>query len=604
MSGDKYLTQKNIYELFKNSVENRGKNPGLKYKEAGQWKSISWNEWFDISKSLSKSLLELGLKKGSKVNILSSTNANWVMTDVGIIIAGFVTAPIYQSNTAREVLYIINHSEAEVIFVENKIQLDKVLSIKDELKNIKKIVLMKGEVDNDRLITTFNDFVTTGKNLKNDSDFEKQAESTEQTDLASIVYTSGTTGVPKGVMLTHQNFIYVSSVMEELSELNPLEDENFAWLPYAHILGRISQYTMIKSGVTTSFARGIDSLLEDMADAKPTTVTCVPRIYEKIYTKITMGLETASPVKKSLFNWSMEIGAKVGEYKQKNRQVPTFLQLKHDLANKLVLHKIHELFGGKIKFFISGGAPLSKDIADFFHSAGVLILEGYGLTETTAPINVNQPKKYKFGTVGPIMPGTEEKIAEDGEILARGPGIMTGYYNSPDETKEVLEENGWFHTGDIGEFDDDGMLRITDRKKDLIVTAGGKNIAPQYIENLMKTSPFISQCFTSGDKRKYITALITLDYEELEPYAKENGINYNEPTDLASDPQIYELVKKEIEDRNRQLASYETIKKFKIIPNDFSIESGELTPTMKLKRKVVSKKYAELLDSMYEEKFD
>jgi long-chain acyl-CoA synthetase len=486
------------------------------------------------------------------------------------------------------------------------LQLEKILTVIDDLPRIQRIIVFSNEIPEDAgdMIIGFDEFIEFGKSQDNDEEFYKRAESLQLMDLASIVYTSGTTGVPKGVMLPHRNFIYIGGAINSLVDFDPDYDENFAWLPYAHILGRAVQYAIILGKITTSFARGIDTLLEDMQSAKPTFVVSVPRIYEKIYTKVQVGLESTSPVKKALFNWSIGVGRKVSKLKQERQPVPFLLQLQYNLAFKLVLSKVHELFGGRIRFFVSGGAPLSKDIAEFFHAADVLILEGYGLTETTAPANVNTPDKYKFGTVGPALPGTEEKIAEDGEILVRGPGVMVGYYKNPEETKEALDPDGWFHSGDIGEFDEEGFLRITDRKKDIIVTAGGKNIAPQYIENLMKTSPYISQCFVYGDKRKYLTALITLDYEQVKEYADAHGIRYEKLEDLAKDPQIEILIKKEMEERNRQLASYETIKKFIILPVDFAIETGELTPSLKMKRKVILNKYKDLLDSLYEEKFD
>ncbi len=606
MVQENLVPYRSIYEMFKAAVDERGDRPGLKYLSNGEWVPVSWNQWFGMSKAIAKGLIALGMEKGDKVNILSATNYKWVITDLAIIMGGGVTVPIYQSNTARECHYIVDHSESKFIFVENKLQLEKILAIKDELPRLQKIIVFSNEVPAGagEMIMGFDELIEFGKAQDNDEQFYKIAESLEQMDLASIVYTSGTTGVPKGVMLPHRNFIYIGAAINRIVNFDPDNDENFAWLPYAHILGRAVQYSIIFAKICTSFSRGIDTLLEDMQNAKPTFVVSVPRIYEKIYTKIQVGLESASPVKRALFNWTMDVGRKVSEFKQKQEPLPATLQLEYRLAYKLVLNKIHDLFGGRIRFFVSGGAPLSKDIAEFFHAADVLILEGYGLTETTAPANVNRPDKYKFGTVGPVLPGTEEKIADDGEILIRGPGVMTGYYKNPEETREALDDEGWFHSGDIGEFDEEGFLRITDRKKDIIVTAGGKNIAPQYIENLMKTSPYVSQCFVYGDKRKYLTALITLDYEQVKEYADSHGIQYEKLEDLAKDPQIDQLIKEEIMGRNKQLASYETIKKYVILPEDFTIETGELTPSLKMKRKVILKEYQHLLDSLYEEKFD
>jgi long-chain acyl-CoA synthetase len=377
-------------------------------------------------------------------------------------------------------------------------------------------------------------------------------------------------------------------------------DVNLLFLPLAHSFARLEEFLGLYIGLTTAFAENIDALAQNMQEVRPMIVFSVPRVYEKIYARVMTAGTSGSPVKQAIFRWSVGVGRQVSTLQQRQQPVPSLLQLQYSLAHKLVFQKLHQTVGGRLRYFVSGGAPLSQDIAEFFHAAGMLILEGYGLTETCPALTVNRHNHYKFGTVGPALPGVEISIAPDGEILARGPNIAKGYYKRPQETAEAFHEDGWFSTGDIGELDTEGFLRITDRKKDLIVTAGGKNIAPQNIENLLKTDRYISQAMVYGDRHKYLTAVLTLDLEETIPYAREHDISFNQPEELAAHPQIHALLESRVAQFNQHLASYETIKQFIIAPTDFTLENGELTPTLKVKRKVVTQKYQSQLDQLYE----
>lgn len=594
------MAYQSIPDLFLQSCRKGGDAIALRRKVSGRWEATTWTEWEAYVRLLGKGLISLGQTVGDRVAILSNTRQEWVMADMAIICSGGITVPIYQSNLAHECHYILEDSESLFIFVEDLKQLHKILEVRHDLPRLKKIILLSGSYHGDPDVLTLDDLVERGRK-EDDSAYEHAMNSITLSDVASLVYTSGTTGRPKGAMLTHEGFLYAAESVHGLLRRTP-KDETLLFLPLAHIFARIIQFICIRGNITLSFAESIEKLIDNIAEIRPTFMGSVPRIYEKVYTKIIGDVQEAGGTKEKLFDWSLAVGKDVSRHIQKGESIPAGLRARYLVAQKLVFSKIKQRFGGRLQFFVSGGAPLSKEVAEFFHAADILILEGYGLTETTAVTNMNRPDSFKFATVGQPIPGVEQKIAPDGEILSRSAGLMKGYYKKEAETREVIDGDGWFHTGDIGEFDADNFLRITDRKKDIIVTAGGKNIAPQNIENHLKTHPFISQAMVYGDRRKYCTALITLNDDEVARFARTNRIPYDDVKELANQSEIRRRVEDIIADKNRDLASYESIKKFEIIPDDFSQEDGELTPTLKVKRQFVTQKYKALLDGMYDEK--
>jgi long-chain acyl-CoA synthetase len=417
-------------------------------------------------------------------------------------------------------------------------------------------------------------------------------------ELASLVYTSGTTGNPKGVMLSHGNLMFASGSVSGALPIEPYF-ETLLFLPLAHVFARLIVYVCVRNALPLAFAEGIPQVGENLKEVRPHFIASVPRIFEKVYDKITSGVQEAGGLKEKLFNWAIGVGMEAGKYRQAGKPLPGLLAFKHNLADKLVFSKIHAALGGRLQWAISGAAPLSKTIGEFFHACGVLLLEGLGMTENSSFSNVNRIEHYKFGTVGQVGPGIEMKLADDGEILFRGENVMQGYFRNTEATAETIDSDGWLYSGDIGEIDDEGFLKITDRKKDLIITAGGKNIAPQRVEQTLKLSKYINQIVAYGDRRKYLTALVTLELDNVKGWAAENGLSYNDPSELCTKPEVQALLKSEVDALNRNLASFETVKKIRILPGEFTVESGELTPSLKIKRKVVLANYQALLDEMY-----
>ncbi|HCU23765.1 MAG TPA: long-chain fatty acid--CoA ligase [Deltaproteobacteria bacterium] len=591
------MTEENILRMFQDTAERRGEEACLRYKRGGLWRSLSWTETLNEVQILSEALKKIGVRSGDRVALLSNTRYEWTLLDLAILSLGAVTVPIYHSSLPEEAKHILADSGSRMICVENSTQLEKILKIRGNLSDLEKIILIEGKVMGDGILT-MEEFKALGEGEV--SDFGSRIRQIGLDRTATLVYTSGTTGPPKGVMLTHANIAYEVIADEKTFPVDP-GDISLMFLPLAHILARVIQFYQLRIGFTHAYAESIDKLLEDIGEIKPHFMVSVPRIFEKIYTKVMNDVESGSSFKKNIFYWALEVGKEHSAYVLKGQAIPTGLKIRYALATKLVFSKLHKKLGGRIRFFVSGGAPLAKEIAEFFHAAGILILEGYGLTETTAAINLNLPNMMKFGSVGKPLPFVEEKIAPDGEILVRGKMVFQGYWNKPEATREAIDSEGWFHTGDIGEFDERGILRITDRKKDIIVTAGGKNIAPQNIENLLKTNPIFSQIVVHGDRRKYLTALVTLNPDEVKSRANGLGMTYKNYSDLVASPEVHEMVKKVIDEKNQNLAKYESIKRFAVLDKDFSIESGELTPTLKVKRKVINERYKDIFDGLYSE---
>ncbi|MBI2340612.1 MAG: long-chain fatty acid--CoA ligase [Deltaproteobacteria bacterium] len=591
----------NLLQIFSETAARQGGAPCFRYKEGGRWRTLNWNEVNQKIIDLAGGLVKLGVKKGDRVCIFSQTRTEWTLADMAILSVGAVTVPIYQSNLPDQAGYIIQNSEARLAFVEDAVQLKKINEVRPELPLLKQIILFDNGTAaiREKGIYTLEEVLLLG-NGEGKAAFEEMKRSLHPDSEASFVYTSGTTGPPKGAVLTHGNFIAELEALEVIFDFEP-HYESLLFLPLAHILARVVQFAQLQRGFIQVYAESIDKLLDNVQEVRPHLMASVPRIFEKIHTRVMQGVEASSKRRQKIFSWACAVGKQYSACLQAKKPVSLLLRLKWKTAYHLVFSKLHKKLGGRIRFFITGGAPLPAEIGEFFESAGFAILEGYGLTETSAAITCNTLKERRIGTVGRPLKGVEIKIADDGEILTRGPVVFKGYYRQAEATSEALNTGGWFHTGDIGVFDDDGYLKITDRKKDIIVTAAGKNIAPQNIESLLKTDPLISQAMVHGDRRKYLSALITLDKNEIIRYAQNHSIPFQDYADLVKNKKIYGLLKQRIEEKNKHLAQYETIKKFAILENDFSIDTGELTPTLKVKRKFTSQKYREILDSLYQE---
>jgi long-chain acyl-CoA synthetase len=497
--------------------------------------------------------------------------------------------------------YILSHSRARAVFVEDEIQYNKVSAARGRLPALASIVRMTGDAGGKAGSISLDGLRARGRDFAaaNPLALDARTEEIRPEDDLTIIYTSGTTGPPKGVVTRHSNYAFIVTSALEAVEV-PRGSTFLQFLPLAHSLGRLEHFLTFDAMAVSAFARSLQTVAEDLGTVRPEIMVSVPRLYEKFYARVLAKVEEDGGPKQAIFRWALGVGREASRRRQRGEEVRGVLAWKNAVADRLVFRKIRERMGGRLRFFISGGAPLAREIAEFLHAMGVLILEGYGLTETSTVTSVNRLERYKFGTVGKALPGTEIRIAADGEILVRGPHIFREYFNDPASTREAIEPDGWFHTGDIGVLDEDGFLRITDRKKDLIVTSGGKNIAPQNVENFLKNERYISQAFVYGDRKKYLTALVTLSPEEIAAWAAQNGLPETDPEALARRPEVERLIHGCVERVNRGLASFEQVKRFVLLGKDFSQESGELTPTLKVRRKVVIEKYGRLLDALYE----
>jgi long-chain acyl-CoA synthetase len=596
------MTQDTLAKMFWNRIERSGDQPAEQAKRDGVWKTLTWKEVGQAVRELAAGLLALGRKKGDAVGILSASRAEWVHADFAIFSVGCVTIPIYPTYPADLIQYIVNDAGVRTLFVEDTTQLAKVLEVQGKMEGLEQIILIQAEAGK-----TPNPRVQTWEQLRRlgrDSldrvrgELEARLAGGRSDDVATIVYTSGTTGPPKGVVQTHGNHM---AALDSAAQTTSIAegDVHLLFLPLAHSFARLEAFIGIHRGLTTAFAENIDKLRDNLPEVRPHFICSVPRVFEKVYAGVLAKAEAGSPLKKKIFRWAVGVGKEVSRVKQAGQPVPGLLAFKYRLASKLVFSKMQAALGGRLRFAVSGGAPLSREIAEFFHAAGILILEGYGLTETCPVLTNNREGKFKFGSVGLALPGVEIRIAPDGEILGRGGNIAKGYFKKPDATAEVFLADGWFATGDIGKLDEDGFLFITDRKKDLIVTAGGMNIAPQNIENLLKGDPFVSQVMVYGDRRPFPVALITLNPDELTAFAKAEGILTPDAGALTRHPRVVERVSRIVEERNAELQSYAKIKKFTILAGDFTVENGFLTPTLKVKRKVIRDKYQDALDQLY-----
>jgi long-chain acyl-CoA synthetase len=588
-----------LSQLFLNTIKSYPKDDLMLYKKQGSYTPISTDEVGKQVKHLALGLRDLGYESGDKLIILSENRPEWVMTDLANLCLGGVTVPVYTSLVPEQIKYIIDNSDAKVVVFSGEEMWEKIRAIRSELIKVEHYITYQAEGPEG--ILTFSDVQKKGESLaeKQPELFEELALRVKPDDVASIIYTSGTTGVPKGVMLMHSNFVSNVESVTTIIEFTE-KDTVLSFLPLSHVLERMVTFAYLCKGCSIGYAESIETVGENLLEISPQIMVSVPRVFEKIYAKVMDNVLASSSLKRKIFFWAARVGREYGKNKLLNQPVSGSLQFKKNLAHKLVFSKIIEKTGGKVRFFVSGGAPLSKDIAEFFYAMGLVVLEGYGLTETSPVIAVNTLEDVKFGSVGKPIPGVDVKIAEDGEILTKGPHVMKGYYKMEGETQEAIKD-GWFCTGDIGNLDEEGFLTITDRKKDLIVTAGGKNVAPQPIENTIKTNAYVSNAVIIGDKRKFISALIVPNFEKLVEYADANKISYSDYTDLVENDQILNFVESEINRATPGLASYEKVKKVILLDREFEIEKGEITPTLKVKRNIIEQKYSGIIDSIYSE---
>lgn len=593
------LPEGTLVELFLEAVDRLGERPALRFHRDGAWHDISYDETLEQVRRVSAALAALGLKRGDRAAILSWNRPEWAIADYGCLSAGVIDIPVYATLTAGQVAYILKDGGARLVFLSDAEQLEKVQEIRGECPELEWVVVFDppGELP-DRTLS-WDAFLARGDG-GSEEDFRAGAETANPGDTATILYTSGTTGDPKGVMLSHNN---LHSNVRAAQTCLPIDerDSTLSFLPLSHVFQRMVDYLLFNRGCTIAYARSIEQVPEDLRAVKPTIVVSVPRLYEKVYAKVM----DASGLKGSLVEWSTKVGRRWAEARLEGRRPDALTRLQYRVAHALVFRKISEGVGGRLRYFVSGGAPLAPEINKFFFSAGILILEGYGLTETSPVTNVNRPQSFpenfRIGTVGKPVPGTEIRIAEDGEILVRGPQVMKGYYNRPDETREAVDDEGWFHTGDVGELDEDGFLRITDRKKDIIVTAGGKNVAPQPIENRLKKNRFFDQPVLVGDRERFITLLMVPDFGALEAWARQKGIEASDRRELLGDEGVQSHLAAEMKRELSDLPSFETPKKLVLLDEPFTIEDGTLTPTQKVKRRVVQERYAEVLKTVYDQ---
>lgn len=589
--------ERTITDLLTITAAKNSKSPAALRKVGDAWQKISWEQLVQDVGRTALGLSLLGVTRGSRVAILANTRYEWVTTDLATVALGACVVPIYPSTTAEDCAYILSHAGAECVLVEDARQAEKVRQNFGTLDALKKIICLDPQALSDSPNEmSFAELQKSGRAFNGDLASLGHKEKNVD-DLASIVYTSGTTGRPKGVMLSHENFVYEACAIETLGLLTP-QDVQLLFLPLAHIFAKVLMMAWLKTGHTLAFAESIEKVVDNMAEVRPTMMAAVPRIYEKVYAKVVAGALLPGGLKAKIAQWAFTESTKTGRRIAKGRKASWKMAVAQKLVFDKVGVKLSERFGGRLRFFVSGGAPLSQEIAYFFHHAGVVICEGYGLTETTAASTINTPAELKIGSVGKPVPDTKIKIAADGEILIQGKGVFVGYWRQPEETKDTMQD-GWFKTGDIGVLDEQGNLTITDRKKDIIVTAGGKNIAPQKIENTIKAkNQLISQILVHGDKRKFLSALVALDQVALLDWAKANKIN-EDYKQLCRNPKVVDSIAKSIADYNLRAASYDQIKKYHIIDEDMTV-GKELTPTLKVKRNILQERYKDIFDSFYE----
>ena len=584
---------KTLADLLPLAARLYGDAPAVRYMQDGSWVDRSFDEVTETVRALSLGLIDLGVGKGDKVSILANTRPEWTYFDFAALSAGAVVVPIYQTNSPDECRYVLENSDAKVVVVEDDEQMEKIRAVRDRLPKLEQVVRMTGSSED---AISMGDLQARGEG-RDPGDWEARWSSVAPEDICTFIYTSGTTGPPKGCIISHGNYRAMLDMVNETSVVEP-DDVSYLYLPLAHSFALLIQLGSFDLGATLAFwERDPLKILPNLAELKPTYFPSVPRIFEKIYTAATSGMEKEGGLKKAVFDWSIGVGKRMRAAERGGARPGFLLRKQYEFADRRVLSKIRGLFGGQLRLAVSGAAPINPEILRFFDAAGVLVLEGWGMTETSTAATISTPDDFKVGTIGKPFPGCEVRIAEDGEILVKGPNVFQGYYKNEEATEETIVD-GWLHTGDIGEIDSDGFIKITGRKKDIIITAGGKNITPANLEAEIKQHPLVSQCVVVGDRRPYLVALVTLDPDEVAAYAREHGLP-QDPAQLAANAEIKAAIDAHVEKINQRFARVEQIKKVAILPADLSQESGELTPTLKVKRAVVAAKHEPEIEALY-----
>ena len=595
------MADETLARMFWGRVASDADRPAQMIKEQGRWQTLDWSRVGETVRELALGLLALGRRPGEAVALLSRSRAEWVQADLAILSTGCLTVPIYPTYTPRQVAYIVNDSGARTLIVEDAAQLAKALEVRDQMRGLAEIVVIASGEAHAPPVLTWTELRRRGRAQAGalNATLADRVASIATEDIATIVYTSGTTGEPKGVVQTHANHMASLSALAQIPGVEP-GDVHLLFLPLAHAFARLEAFIGVHRGLVTAFAESLDRVAENLKEVRPHFIFAVPRVFEKVHEKILGDVAAGSPAKRRVFGWAVGIGRRTSQLVQARKPLPRGLELQRRLAHRLVFSKVHTALGGRLRFAVSGGAPLGREIAEFFHAAGILIVEGYGLTETCPALTFNRIDHFKFGSVGQPIAGVELRIATDGEILAKGRNVAArGYWKQPAATAQVFDAGGWFHTGDIGRIDEDGFVYITDRKKDLIVTSGGMNVAPQLVESLLRRDPLISQAMVYGDRRPFPVALVTLNRHEVERLVRDQGILVADPARLGTHPKVTDRVARIVEAANSELPSYARVKKFAVLPGELTEDAGELTPTQKVKRQMVAEKYHALLESLY-----
>lgn len=591
-----------LIDVFNRAARMHNRPDALNYKSGGRWISISSDEMLARAKHIAAGLYAIGIRHGDRVALLSDSRVEWTLTDAGCLFASAVDVPIYPTLTPPQVRYILQDSGSSALFLENREKFLELREILGECPQVQHVIFFDAEGVTEADGLTLAQLEAKGRELEQNDPglIDRIAAETTPEDLATIIYTSGTTGEPKGVMLTHANL--VSNLIDSCGHLTIGEEDTvLSVLPLSHVFERQAMYMYLHHGMAVYFAESLQAVAANLREVRPTLLVGVPRMFEKIYQRIQERAAEAGKLATALLEWSVSVAREYAEHVDKRQPIPVMLKLKHWLAMKLVFSKWHEAFGGRMRLLLSGGAALSEDLARIYIGAGIPIIQGYGLTETSPVVTASSIEDYRVGTVGRAIPHVEIRIAEDGEIEVRGPNVMRGYYNKPEETRAAFTDDGWFKTGDIGTIDADGFLRITDRKKELFKTSGGKYIAPAPIEQAIKGSRFVNQVVLVGSERKFPAALIVPVWEQLESYCKLKGIEVQSREEMCNHPRLIDLMQRQINALTPNLARYEKIKKVALLPNEFTIEGGELTPTLKVKRRVIDEKYRDIIEKLYED---